>query len=215
MEEATWTGPAYRIQTRRLTLRPWSPEDAPALEAAYTPETLAHLSAWIGWAANEPTTRAQKVARLRKMRGRFDLDEHYVYAAFDPGGELVGGVELSPAAGEAALELGYWVRAERSGQGLATEMSEALVWAAFRWHRARRVEVRCDPRNLASAAIPRRLGFTHEGTRRQTFEDAAGALRDSMIWTLMGSEFEDGALANRAPRAWDVTGAEATPGGRA
>ena len=201
-------GAPYQVRTPRLVLRPWVPEDAPMLAAAYTPETIAHLSAWIAWAHDEPTTLAQKAQRLRTLRGRFDLDRHYVYAVLDGRGELVGGAELARSVGEGAMELGYWVRAERTRQGFATEITRALAWVAFRWHATRRVEIRCDPRNAPSAAIPRALGFTHEGTRRQTYLDAAGVRCDTMIWTMLAPEFDASERFGRAPRAWDVLGEE-------
>ena len=46
----------------------------------------------------------------------------------------------------------------------------------------------CDPANEPSLAIPRKLGFTHDGTLRQKtrFLDRWS---DSMIWGLLGSEY--------------------------
>ena len=46
------------------------------------------------------------------------------------------------------------------------------------------MEIHCDPANLASAAIPRKLGYTHEATLRRRTHSSDGKVEDSMIWTL-------------------------------
>ena len=67
-----------------------------------------------------------------------------------------------------------------------TESTAALIKVAFEIVRVHRLEIHCDPGNAASAAIPRKLGFTHEGTLRAKtrFLDRWS---DSMIWGLLES----------------------------
>jgi RimJ/RimL family protein N-acetyltransferase len=50
------------------------------------------------------------------------------------------------------------------------------------------VELHCDPHNLPSAAIARRLGFALIETRRDVGTTPSGASRDLMIWRLSRSE---------------------------
>ena len=73
--------PAYRIQTPRLVLRCWQPEDASLLADAVT-ASLEHLRPWMPWAHAEPEELEAKVQRLRGFRARFDTDQDYVYAIF-------------------------------------------------------------------------------------------------------------------------------------
>ncbi len=149
-------GPAYRVVTDRLVLRCWQPTDAPALKAAID-ASLDHLRPWMPWARLEPEPVAAKVARLRKMRGQFDLEIDYVYGVFDRDERAVlGGTGLHLRVGEHAREIGYWVHAEHVGKGLATEMTAALTRVAFEVDRVQRVEVHCDPDNVRSSAVPRR-----------------------------------------------------------
>jgi ribosomal-protein-serine acetyltransferase len=51
-----------------------------------------------------------------------------------------------------------------------------------------RLEIHCDPGNLASASIPRKLGFTYEGTLRAKtrFLDRWS---DSMVWGLLEVDY--------------------------
>ena len=152
-------GPAYRIVTRRLAVRCWEPRDAPLLKDAID-SSLDHLRAWMPWAQHEPQTLAEKVELLREFRGQFDLGANSVYAIFDAAEERVlGGTGLHPRIGPGALEIGYWIRADATGRGYATESTAALTRVAFEVADVDRVEIRCAPANLASAAIPQKLGY--------------------------------------------------------
>ena len=51
-------------------------------------------------------------------------------------------------------------------QGLAPETAAALTKVAFEVNEVNRVEIQCDPNNMRSAAVPRKLGFVHEATLR-------------------------------------------------
>ena len=183
-------GPAYRIRTPRLLLRCWAPRDAALLRAAVD-VSLEHLRPWMPWARDEPETLQTMVARLRQWRAKFDLDQDFVYGVFGlDESEVLGSSGLHPRVGEGAREIGYWIRADRINQGLATEVAAALTKVDFQIDAVLRVEIHCDPRNVRSAAVARKLGFVHEATLRRRTRDGQGALRDTMIWTLLTDEYE-------------------------
>ncbi len=199
-------GPAYRIQTSRLVIRCWNPVDAPLLKQAID-ESLEHLRPWIRWAEKEPEELDKKIERLRQFRGNFDLDQEYVYGVFDrEQTRVLGGTALHTRVGPGALEIGYWIHQKHIHQGLATELSAALTKVAFEIHGVYRVEIHCDPRNVRSAAVPRKLGFTHEGTLRQHLQIAEGKFRDSMMWTLLKNEYPASPAASASIEAFDAVG---------
>ncbi|NPC49215.1 N-acetyltransferase [Corallococcus sp. AB032C] len=198
--------PAYTVQTARSVLRCWSPADAPlalrAIEAS-----LEQLRPWMEWAKRYPMSVAQQAGQLRRMRGLFDLGQDFAYGVLSrDGSEVLGGMGLHPRVGEGALEIGYWISASHTGQGLATEIAGALTRVAFEVEGVRRVEIHCDPRNVRSAAVARRLGFVHEGTLRQRLVAPDGALRDTMIWTLLVEEYPASPAAATVIEAFDVLG---------
>ena len=51
------------------------------------------------------------------------------------------------------------------------------------------VEIRCDARNVASAAVARRLGYRHEKTRANDITATDGTLRDTMVWALFTTQY--------------------------
>jgi RimJ/RimL family protein N-acetyltransferase len=199
-------GPAYRVQTERLVLRCWEPTDAPRLSEAIE-RSLDHLRPWMPWAHHEPEPLDDKVQRLRRFRADFDGDRDYIYAILDASGtEVLGGTGLHPRIGEGGRELGYWIHAEHVRRGYATEAAAALTRVAFEVDGMRRVEIRCDPANVPSAAVPARIGFTHEATLRHHSLSVDGAPRDTMIWGLAAADFPRTPAASTALEAYDALG---------
>jgi RimJ/RimL family protein N-acetyltransferase len=199
-------GPAYRIETRRLVLRCWNPEDAPILKAAIE-ASLEHLLPWMDWAKQEPETLEAKTQRLRRLRGAFDLGHDFTYGIFSRDErEVFGGTGLHTRLGEGVREIGYWIHKEQVRQGLATEAAAALTKVAFEIDKVDRVEIHCDPNNVASIAVPRKLGYTHEATLRKRLLNPQGNHRDNMVWTLLAEEYPASASARAEIKAFDVAG---------
>ena len=130
---------------------------------------------------------------LRGFRGRFDLGHDFVYGIFSSDeSEAVGGNGLHTRRGEGVFEIGYWIRASRVGEGLCTEATAALTRVGFEVCEIERIEIRVDPANEASLAIPRKLGFVEEGTMRGVFHDSGGTPRasDAVVFALLRGEFQ-------------------------
>lgn len=199
-------GPAYRIETERLVIRCWQPTDAPALQEALL-ESLDHLRPWMPWAGQEPEPLEGKIQRLRRFRGNFDMNVDFVYAILNADeSEVLGGTGLHPRAGKDAREIGYWVHKSKINNGVATEATAALTQVAFLVDKVHRVEIHCAPTNLRSAAVPQKLGFTHDGTLRQRIEAGDGTYRDRMVWSMLSSEFPGSVAAAARIKAFDAVG---------
>ena len=200
------SGPAYRIRTSRLILRCWNPEDAPLIHKAIL-ENIDHLKPWMPWAMEEPKPLADRVELLRQFRGKFDLDRDYAYGVFNPDEtEVLGGTGLHTRPGKQAREIGYWIHHEHLNQGLATELAAALTRVAFELDAVDRVEIHCDPENVRSAAIPRKLGYTHEATLRRRDRTPDGEPRDTMIWALFSTEYAGSPAARAEISTFDACG---------
>jgi RimJ/RimL family protein N-acetyltransferase len=200
------SGPAYRIETARLVLRCWEPADAELLKVALD-EGVDHLAAWMPWARDEPTDLEAKVELLRSFRGKFDLGQDFVYGIFNRDESAVaGGTGLHLRSGPGTLEIGYWLRASRVGQGFVTEAAAALTRVAFEVDEVARVEIRCDPDNARSAAVPARLGFAHEATLRQAGTAADGSPCDAMVWGLVAEDYPASPVAAAELTAFDAAG---------
>ena len=196
---------AYRIETKRLVLRCWNPEDAAMIQEAAA-ASKEHLLPFMPWAADEPQTVEQKVELMRKFRGSFDRGEDYIYGIFNQdASRALGGTGLHTRPKDNALEIGYWLHKDFINQGLITESTAALTKVAFELYRVDRMEIHCSVDNLASAAVPRKLGYIHEATRRR-LGFANGKSSDSMIWTLFADEYPNTPCALAEIKVFDVVG---------
>lgn len=199
-------GPAYTIRTPRLLLRCWNPQDAPLLVQAIA-ENVDHLRPWMPWAEQEPESIEAKCDRLRKFRSEFDRGESFAYGIFTTDATtILGSTGLHARVGVGGLEIGYWIHRDHGRQGYATEAAGALTRIAFEVHGADRVEIHCDPENQRSAAVAKKLGYTHEGTLRQRKLTPESPPRDAMIWTLFRKEYASSPAAAVAIEALDALG---------
>jgi RimJ/RimL family protein N-acetyltransferase len=183
--------PPRRVLTERLLIRPYAPDDAPALKEAVD-SSLEHLRAFMdwAWAAPEPVGVVRK--RLRTFRDAFRHGDDWIYGLFEPDGSgLVGGAGLHRRVGPEALEIGYWIRASHVRRGLATEAAAALTRLAFEWCGALRVEIHVDPANTASLAVADRLGYVREATLRKRLPPISPGdpRRDEVVFSLLDEEY--------------------------
>jgi RimJ/RimL family protein N-acetyltransferase len=203
----TWEGPPapYRIETERLVIRCYEPRDAQLLKEA-TDASLDHLREFMPWSQQEPRPLEEQVELLKLFRAEFDLRQNFTFGIFGAEEtELLGGTGLMPRVGPGGLEIGYWVRASATRQGIATEAVAAQTRLGFELCGADRIEIRIDPANDASLGVPRKLGFREEATLRRRLPSREGeALRDVKIFTLFREDF-DPAIAPRL-HAFDALG---------
>ena len=201
-------GPAYRIQTARTIIRCWDPHDAVLLKTAVD-ASLDHLRTFMPWAWDEPSDVQKRVEWIRARRASFDLSQDFTYGIFSSNeSQVLGGTGLHTRLGPGAREIGYWIHKDHINQGLATEVAAALTRVAFDIDGVNRVEIHCDPLNVRSAAIPRKLGYTLDATLRQRVPERDGSWRDAMIWSILRGEYLQSPLTQTPIEAFDAAGSK-------
>ena len=197
---------AYRIETERLIIRCYQPEDAALLKASID-ESLVHLLPWMTWAKNEPETVQAKIERLRQYRGQFDLGLDYTFGIFSKDEKkLIGSTGLHTRLDGNAREIGYWINANCVQQGYATETVKALIKVGFEIEELDRIEIRIIPENTASQRVPQKLGFLYEGTLKNRTTNTEGELRDMMIWTMFKSDYLKKNYSDFYCKAFNIVG---------
>lgn len=162
-----------------LALLPPLPSLAPAAYAAIDAarDRIGEWMSWIGGCDLERTRQnlQQASTAIGAGTGFATLIEHK--------GEIAGMVSLrdvEPANRKA--EISYWLANGQEGAGLVTRAVAAFVAHARVAMNLRRIEIRCSVDNPRSAAIPRRLGFSHEATLRNGDPLPNGRVTDQMLW---------------------------------
>ena len=59
---------------------------------------------------------------------------------------------------------------------------------------------------MRSAAVPRKLGFRHDGTLRERSLRGDGSRGGRMVWSLFANEYEESPCARAQCEAFDVLG---------
>jgi len=179
-----------------LVLRRWRASDAGGLLTAIE-QSQPELRRFMPW-AHEPPTMASVLTFLERVvntpqstEAGFGLVEAAGSGPSSPptGGQVVGGFGLHHRRGPGVLEIGYWVRSDRTGRGYATAATRALTAAALRYHPdVDRIEIRCDPANLASAAIPPKLGYRLDRVVESEIAAPAQTGRQQ-VWALSRADY--------------------------
>jgi RimJ/RimL family protein N-acetyltransferase len=152
-----------------------------------------HLSPWIPRRVADPATIPEVEQRLELFAADFANDLKWRYGMFSPDGQtILGEIDLFPrnaidrvVYGESdRAEIGYWLRKDLTGQGLVTEGVETIMEIARGLPRITRLEIRCDAANLASSAIPKRLGFTLDTTLEEPPSTPGERSSQLQIWAL-------------------------------
>ncbi len=207
----------YRIEIEGgPVVRCWDPRDAPLLKDAVD-SSLEHLRQWMPWAYDEPQAIAEKAALLRRFRGMFDLGQDFIFGVFSADeSEVLGGTGLHTRAGDGGLEIGYWVRADRTRRGIATSVAAALTKVGIEIAGADRIEILVENGNEPSATVARRLGFREEGLLRRRLPAAGGGVRrDALVFSLLTEELAGSPAAQARIATFDCRGLPLTlPEGR-
>ena len=149
------------IQQSRDEIRPWLP---------FADQTQEQLRDWLAHMVAKWTTR--------EMLGMGIVERAT--------GHLVGNIGLMVRGwGIGSFEIGYWLRTSAAGHGYMSEAVRLVTDFAFDHLDANRVMIRCDAENARSAAVPQRLDFTLEGRMRRDFAAPNGAIRDTLVFSMI------------------------------
>lgn len=172
------------LRGERVLIRPYRETDAPDLQAAVA-ESRDHLRPWLPFADRHQSVEETHDWILHCMT-HWMLREDMTVGLWDAAtNHFVGGSGLHPRNWDIPFfEIGYWVRQSAQGKGYVSEAVKLLSDYALIMLGARRVMIRCDERNIRSAAIPERLGFVREGRLRNSEITQDGHLRTMLVFSL-------------------------------
>ncbi len=178
------------LETERLLLRALRPGDGAEMNAAII-ESIPQLRPWLLFAKETPTVQESE-ENVRQGAAQFLQRAKFNYLMWlkekpsestHPDGKIVGRLGIFNLEWEVpSCEIGYWMRTPYCGNGYMTEATQRVVDFAFDTLGCLRVIIRCDAKNSRSAAIPKRLGFTLEGTLKNESRDHFGMLRDTLLF---------------------------------
>ena len=140
-----------------IVLRLWRQDDRAALELIFE-RSREDLADWLPGATKDLADLDVFLDHVESASG----DGTGYFYAIEEDGEAVGQCSLHHRAVGIA-EIGYWVRTDRSGRGLASRAVNSLAAAAFDDGLCELV-IHCDEANVRSAKVAANAGFVHVET---------------------------------------------------
>jgi ribosomal-protein-alanine N-acetyltransferase len=169
------------LETERLLLRPWRPEeDAAAVYAYASIEEVARYMLFV-----RHTSIADAEAFLENTK---TSPEHGYAVTLRDGGQLIGGCGITPVPAHSKGEFGYVLHPDYWGRGLGTEIAKRLIRYGFEDLGLNRICARADTRNPASTRVMIKAGMTPEGTLREDMI-VKGTARSFVLCSILRSEW--------------------------
>jgi RimJ/RimL family protein N-acetyltransferase len=192
--------PALPLDTERLRLRPFTPDDLDAVFAYQSRQDVARHLVWEARSLDEV-----KVALAAKVASRgLGAEGDGLTLAVVPKatGALVGEVVVQLASEEHRLgEIGYIIHPDHQGRGYAAEAGRAMLRLAFEGFGLHRVIGRVEPRNPASSRVLEKLGMRREAHFVEN-EFIKGEWQSELVYAILDREWrgQNGAGGSPGPR---------------
>jgi RimJ/RimL family protein N-acetyltransferase len=180
--------PEYPIETARLTLRPFSPDD---FDDLYAYQSRGDVARYLHWEARD---HAQVREALEDQCRETTLGAEGEWLTF-----AVVWREVGKVVGEVGLkwlsqahrqgETGFVFNPEYQGRGLATEAAESMLALGFGnlgWHR---IIGSCDVRNHSSVRLMERIGMRREAHFMHN-QIVKGEWTDELIFAILDQEWK-------------------------
>ncbi len=151
------------IETSRLRLRPYTLDDAAAVQRFVSDREVAATTLSIP----HPYPENGAIEWLRSITGKWGDGSGAVFAiTLKATDEIVGTIDLRINRDHQHAELGYLIARTHWGRGYVTEASVALLKFGFEKLELRRIFAHHMTVNPASGAVMRKIGMRYEGTMR-------------------------------------------------
>lgn|GEM_PF-490089 len=177
--------PPVMVSLGDIALERWRRGELEPLFAAIS-ANLDHLRPWMAWATNHG--RASVAQFLADGEASWERGERFEYAIRSGKAGIVGSAGLMSRIGPGGLEIGYWIDARHTGRGIATLAAAALSEMGLALSTVDHVEIHHDEANIASGAIPARLGFRNLG-KFPAASKAPAEVGRNVYWRLDAAQF--------------------------
>jgi ribosomal-protein-serine acetyltransferase len=166
-----------------LLLRAYRPHDSDALVAAVR-ESADSVGAWLPW-CHAGYDMAEAGAWIKYCVEGWRSGEHYAFAAFDAAtGQFLGAAGLNRRNREHnRMNLGYWVRASRQGEHIATHAARLVAAFGFEQLGLTRIEIVAAVENRASRRVAEKAGAVLEAIARDRLIDRGRPI-DEAVYTI-------------------------------
>jgi [ribosomal protein S5]-alanine N-acetyltransferase len=151
-----------KLETSRLILRPWTPEDLPAFKQVSNDPDVAEFTASFVY----PQPEGWVKERLERVIDTYGTMGYTFAVIWKETEEIIASVGIGLEPKRARGELGYMCARDWRGRGIVPEAVRALNAWAFATLELNRIQACHFPRNPASGRVLEKAGLQREGMLR-------------------------------------------------
>lgn len=176
------------LETERLLLRPFAPEDFEAVHAyAGNPGNVRYMI----WGPNDEAATKHFIADCMEKQAETPRQQYDFAVQLKTGG-LIGGCGLYLGKAHAGGMIGYILHRDHWNRGYGTELARALVSLGFERLELHKVWACCFAENTGSYRVMEKAGMRREGLLRQS-RLCRGQYIDEYYYGVLREEWCDGA----------------------
>ncbi len=171
---------------RRVSLRELVSDDLDAIVAYSTDDAVSRYQDWPSHTAEAAKAFLDRAIVAAQQIPRVE----YVLAVVEHATSLLIGdasIEVQ-SVGNRQAELGFTLRRDRWGAGLATETAQLLLAFGFDQLGLNRIEATTHPDNVASIRVLEKIGMSYEGRLRDHLL-VRGHWSDSLLYSILEPEW--------------------------
>jgi [ribosomal protein S5]-alanine N-acetyltransferase len=179
-----------RLDGPRIHLREVGTDDtAAAWRWASDPEFFRHMA--VAPVASEADER-ELLAQVQVLAAEQPRRHYHLGIVWNDTDDLVGLARLSVSEPEhRGGDIGYGLRRDRWGEGIATEAARLLVDFGFSVLRLHRIFAYHHPDNVASGRVLTKIGMQREGQLRENVLCHDGTWRDSVVYAVLDRDWKN------------------------
>ena len=172
------------LETPRLVMRPFAPEDAGTVEALAGDARVAVTTLNIP----HPYPSGLAATWIDGTGPRAERGEGVAWAITErANGRLMGAMALSLALGRGRGELGYWLGVPFWNSGFTTEAARRAVAFGFEELGLHRIQAMCLPDNVGSSRVMEKIGLAYEGRLRGYYLKGE-RLEDVLVYAILRTD---------------------------
>ena len=184
--------------TERFLLRPFRRRDIDSLYRAVC-ASKAELAEYLPW-ATVAYTRATAASFVRDSIHSWREARAYDFTIRRPAepGRHIGNISIWHVSRPfRSGEIGYWIRTDETGLGIATEVARLALKIGFEDLDMHRMVLRIALGNASSERIAGKLGFVREGVLREEIR-VGNRWLDHSLWGLLDHEYHRAEFGRRS-----------------
>jgi ribosomal-protein-serine acetyltransferase len=172
----------------QVLLRPYRPDDVERIYEAVH-ESVKELQPWLPW-CQANYSRADSESWIKSCDEAWIKGTACEFAILDAGsGAYIGGCGLNQINPECkTANLGYWVRSNRTKQGVATKVTALLTDFGFHELKLNRIEMIIATGNKASQRVVEKAGAKREGILRNKIT-VHNRVLDTVVFSFIPQDF--------------------------